>query len=146
MQAATVSIGPGHPFHCNLETIFQKIPAELKDRMNRRQLPDDTPTDTPSEKSLIRLHRQVCDYRSTINAMYISCRRVHKSLLFHFQIIKALQTLQRIETQWGILVDKIINLEDVAKNQVSHDKRFKPTFPTHRSFPLRIIYNPVIGK
>ena len=28
--------------------------------MNRRQLPDDTPTDTPSEKALIRLHRQVC--------------------------------------------------------------------------------------
>lgn len=56
-----MSIGPGHPFHCNLETIFQKIPAELKDRMNRRQLPDDTPTDTPSEKSLIRLHRQVCN-------------------------------------------------------------------------------------
>jgi len=27
--------------------------------MNRRQLPDDTPTDSPTEKSLIRLHRQV---------------------------------------------------------------------------------------
>lgn len=59
MQVATISIGPGHPYHSNLETIFQKIPAELKDRMNRRQLPDDTPTDTPSEKSLIRLHREV---------------------------------------------------------------------------------------
>ncbi|KAG7212051.1 hypothetical protein KM043_012407 [Ampulex compressa] len=117
LQAATVSIGPGHPFHCNLETIFQKIPAELKDRMNRRQLPDDTPTDAPSEKSLIRLHRQT---------------------------IKALQTLQRIETLWGILVDKIFKLEDVAKNQASHDKRFKPTFPVQRSFPLRIIYNPII--
>lgn len=117
LQAATVSIGPGHPFHCNLETIFQKIPAELKDRMNRRQLPDDTPTDTPSEKSLIRLHRQT---------------------------IKALQTLQRIETQWGILVNKIIDLEDVAKNQISHDRRFKSTFPPHRSFPLRVIYNPVV--
>ncbi|CAD1469052.1 unnamed protein product [Heterotrigona itama] len=117
LQTATISIGPGHPFHCNLETIFQKIPAELKDRMNRRQLPDDTPTDTPSEKALIRLHRQT---------------------------IKALQTLQRIETQWGILVDKIIDLEDIAKNQVSDDRRFKATFPTHRSFPLRIVYSPVI--
>ncbi|XP_076235162.1 LMBR1 domain-containing protein 2 homolog [Calliopsis andreniformis] len=117
LQAATVSIRPGHPSHCNLETIFQKIPAELRDRMNRRQLPDDTPTDTPSEKSLIRLHRQT---------------------------IKALQTLQRIETQWGILVDKIIDLEDIAKNQVSHDRRFKPMFPVHHSFPLRVVYNPVI--
>ncbi|XP_046818597.1 LMBR1 domain-containing protein 2 homolog [Vespa crabro] len=117
LQVATISIGPGHPYHSNLETIFQKIPAELKDRMNRRQLPDDTPTDTPSEKSLIRLHRET---------------------------IKALQTLQRVETLWGITVDKIFHLEDVEKNQVSHERRFKPTFPVHRSFPLRIIYNPVI--
>ncbi|KAI4501121.1 hypothetical protein M0802_003924 [Mischocyttarus mexicanus] len=117
LQAATISIGLGHPYHSNLETIFQKIPAELKDRMNRRQLPDDTPTDTPSEKSLIRLHRQT---------------------------IKALQTLQRVETLWGITVDKVFHLEDVEKNQVSHERRFKPTFPVHRSFPLRLIYNPVI--
>ncbi|XP_029167240.1 LMBR1 domain-containing protein 2 homolog [Nylanderia fulva] len=117
LQIATISIRPGHPFHCNLETILQKIPTELMDRMNRRQLPDDTPTDTPTEKSLIRLHRQT---------------------------IKALQTLERVETQWNILVDKIFNLEDVAKNQVSHDRRFKPSFPVYVSLPIRIIYNPVI--
>jgi len=71
---------------------------------------------------------------------------ISTSLLFLFQTIKALQTLQRIETQWGILVDKIFDLEDVAKNQVSHDRRFKQAFPTHRSLPFRIIYNPVVGK
>ena len=54
-----MSIGPGHPLHQNLETIFQKVPPELRERMNRRQLPDDTPTDAPSDKSLIRLHKQV---------------------------------------------------------------------------------------
>lgn len=54
-----MSINPGHPFHQYLETIFQKVPAELKDKMNRRQLPDDTPLDVPSEKTLIRLHRNV---------------------------------------------------------------------------------------
>jgi hypothetical protein len=27
--------------------------------MNRRQLPEDTPTDAPSDKALIRLHKQV---------------------------------------------------------------------------------------
>lgn len=117
LQAASLAIRPGHPFHCNLETIFQKVPAELKDRMNRRQVPDDTPADALSEKSLIRLHRQT---------------------------IKSLQTLQRTETQWSILVKKICHLEDVAKNQASHDKRFKPSFPVIRSFPLRIIYNPTI--
>lgn len=67
-------------------------------------------------------------------------------LLLFLQTIKALQTLQRIETQWGILVDKIFDLEDVAKNQVSHDRRFKQAFPAHRSLPFRIIYNPAIGE
>jgi len=43
-------------------------------------------------------------------------------------------------------VDKIFNLEDVAKNQVSHDRRFKSSFPIHRSLPFRIIYNPVVGE
>ncbi|XP_015512187.2 LMBR1 domain-containing protein 2 homolog isoform X1 [Neodiprion lecontei] len=117
LQAASVAIGVGHPFHRNLETIFQKVPAELKDRMNRRQLPDDTPTDSPSEKALIRLHKHT---------------------------IKSLQTLQRTETQWGILIEKIFHLEDIAKNQASHDRRFKPTFPIVRPLPLRLLYNPTI--
>ena len=60
MQAANLAINPGHPFHRYLETIFQKVPAELKDRMSRRQLPEDTPIDIPSEKALIRLHKNVC--------------------------------------------------------------------------------------
>ncbi|XP_066584136.1 LMBR1 domain-containing protein 2 homolog [Prorops nasuta] len=117
LQAASVAIIPGHQSYYFLETIFQKIPAELRDRMNRRQLPDDTPPDAPSEKALIRLHRQT---------------------------IKALQTLQRTETQWGIAVDKIFDLEDVAKNQSSHEKRFKSSFPKNRSIILRFIFNPVV--
>lgn len=43
-------------------------------------------------------------------------------------------------------MDKIFNLEDVAKNQVSHDRRFKSSFPIHRSLPFRIIYNSVVGE
>ncbi|XP_043283490.1 LMBR1 domain-containing protein 2 homolog isoform X2 [Venturia canescens] len=117
LQAVSAGITNGHPFHRNLETIFQKVPAELKDRMNRRQLPEDTSGDKRSEKSLIRLHRQT---------------------------IKALQTLQRTETQWAILVEKIFHLEDVAKNQVSHDKRFEPSFPDNRPVTLRLLYNPMI--
>lgn len=54
-----MAISSTHPFHRNLETIFQKVPAELKDRMNRRQHAEDAHTSAPSEKSLIRLHRQV---------------------------------------------------------------------------------------
>ncbi|XP_058791074.1 LMBR1 domain-containing protein 2 homolog [Phymastichus coffea] len=117
LQAANLSINSGHPFNRYLETIFQKVPAELKDKMNRRQLPDDTPLDVPSEKALIRLHRNT---------------------------IKCLQTLQRTETQWGILVDYIFDLEDISRNQTSHDKRFKPTFPIQRSLVSRLLYSPTI--
>lgn len=117
LQAVSMAIGPGHPLHRNLETIFQKVPPELRERMNRRQLPDDTPTDAPSDKALVRLHKQV---------------------------IKALQTQHRTETQWGLLVDRIVMLEDVARNQVSHDQRYKPTFQPPRSFWLRVIYSPTI--
>lgn len=56
-----------------------------------------------------------------------------------------MQTLQRTETQWGVLVDNIIDLEDVAKNQASHEKRFKSTYPALRPLPIRLIYNPSVG-
>lgn len=59
LQAVSMSIGSGHPLHQNLETILQKVPPELQERMNRRQLPDDTPTEAPSDKALVRLHKQV---------------------------------------------------------------------------------------
>lgn len=59
LQAVSMAVHPGHPLHEHLETILQKVPTELRDRMSRRQLPEDTPTDAPSDKALIRLHRQV---------------------------------------------------------------------------------------
>jgi hypothetical protein len=36
-------------------------------------------------------------------------------------------------------------LEDVARNQVSHDHRYKPTFETSRPFWLRTVYSPTVG-
>jgi hypothetical protein len=61
------------------------------------------------------------------------------------QVIKALQTQHRTETQWGLLVDRIMMLEDVAQNQVSHDHRYRPTFELPRPFWLRILYGPTVG-
>ncbi|KAF2905093.1 hypothetical protein ILUMI_01077 [Ignelater luminosus] len=117
LQAISLAVRSGHPLHQNLETILHKVPVELKDRMNRRQLPEDTPTDPPSEKALVRLHKQV---------------------------IKSLQVLQRTETQWNILVEKIFNLEDTLKNMTSRDRRFKHTFPKHKLAVTRFLYTPAI--
>ncbi|XP_022918064.1 LMBR1 domain-containing protein 2 homolog [Onthophagus taurus] len=117
LQAMSVAVKPGHSLHPYLETILQKIPVELKERMNRRLLPDDTPTDCPSEKGFIRIHKQV---------------------------IKSLQVLQRTETQWNLLVEKIFELEDTMKNLNSRDKSFKHTFDRKRNRFIRIFYNSVI--
>ncbi|XP_044742376.1 LMBR1 domain-containing protein 2 homolog isoform X2 [Chrysoperla carnea] len=117
LQAANLAIGPNHPLYNNMETVMQKIPTELRDRMARRQLPADINIDAPSEKQLIRLHKQV---------------------------IKALHTLQRTEIQWGILVKKICDLEDISNNQTSHTRRFKHTFQNPKNAFSRIFYNPTI--
>ncbi|KAJ3642157.1 hypothetical protein Zmor_024966 [Zophobas morio] len=117
LQAVSLAVPPGHPLHLNLETILQKVPTELRDRMSRRQLPDDTPTDVPTEKALIRLHKQT---------------------------IKSLQVLQRTETQWNLLVEKIFDLEDTLKNQISRDRRFKRTFQKPRTYLRRFLYVPIV--
>lgn len=57
-----------------------------------------------------------------------------------------MQTLQRTETQWNILVEKIFDLEDIHKNQASRDRRFKHTFQKQRSTFMKVFYNPTIGK
>ena len=53
--------------------------------------------------------------------------------------------MQRTETQWGILVKKVLDLEDIAKNQTSHDRAFKPSFPVQRSWLLSSLYTSKIG-
>lgn len=63
-----------------------------------------------------------------------------------FKVIKALQTQHRTETQWEMLVKKIFLLEDVAKNQASHDHRFKWSFPPQRSPVIHAIFTPTIGE
>lgn len=61
-------------------------------------------------------------------------------------MIKALQALQRTETQWNILIDQIFHLEDVMANMRSNERRFKPSFVKQKNPFTRIFYNPVIGK
>ncbi|KAF7270135.1 hypothetical protein GWI33_016874 [Rhynchophorus ferrugineus] len=117
LQAISMVIRPGHYLYEPLETIMQKVPVELRDRMNRRQIPEDAPHDSPTEKSLIRLHRQA---------------------------IKSLQVLQRTETQWSLLVEKIFESEDTLKNQMSRDRRFKRTFSKDSSKIRDYICSPTL--
>lgn len=62
------------------------------------------------------------------------------------KVIKSLQVLQRTETQWNILVEKIFDLEDRLRNMNSMDKRFKPAFQKPKNALTRIFYSSTIGK
>ncbi|RZF44375.1 hypothetical protein LSTR_LSTR007950 [Laodelphax striatellus] len=110
-------IRPGDPLYGQLETIMHKIPRDLRQGMKRRQRNMEDAMDVPSVKGLIRLHKK---------------------------LIKALQIYRRCETQWDLLVERIIFLDDVTRNQVSRDHKFKPTFPPSRPNWVNIIYTPTI--
>ncbi|XP_042228373.1 LMBR1 domain-containing protein 2 homolog isoform X2 [Homarus americanus] len=117
MRALGGSIDPGHPLHSHMDVIESKIPTELLDRIRRQPPPDSPHADVPSEKALVRLHKQ---------------------------LIKALQNQRRVETQWGLLVEKIVNLEDTHRNSISHDTSFKHSTPPRRHYILSYIYTPTI--
>ncbi|XP_053679357.1 LMBR1 domain-containing protein 2 homolog [Anopheles nili] len=117
LQSASRAIPPRHELRPALETIIRKVPTELMERANRISREDGSPKAIPSEKALVRLHRQV---------------------------IKSLQTLQRTEALWSVQVNKVLHLEDVAKNAVSLDHRFKREFPKHRVGLARVIYSPTV--
>lgn len=115
LKAVTAAVGSGHPLYRHVDTIVQKLPIQLRDRLNGRA-PPDRPT-PPSLKSLVNLHKKT---------------------------IKALHVLQRTETQWGLMLERIFHLEDVAANQRSPDHRFQHTFHTPRPRLQRIFYPPIV--
>ncbi|XP_059476007.1 LMBR1 domain-containing protein 2 homolog isoform X2 [Neocloeon triangulifer] len=113
LQAVTLSVGPGHYLHRHLETIMQKIPAEIRDRMGRRPPADGSVPDEPTEKSLVRLHKQVK---------------------------KALQMQHRTEAQWVILLDKVIALEDASRFFSNHARPNSWWPPSQRNQKINHIY------
>jgi hypothetical protein len=52
-------IGKGNNLNRKLEKILKKVNIELRESMNRKNVNDDKKTDPPSDKTLVRLHKQV---------------------------------------------------------------------------------------
>ncbi|CAK1553467.1 unnamed protein product [Leptosia nina] len=115
LNCVTAAIGSGHPLQRHVETIVQKLPVQLRDKLNARPPPERTPP--PSLKSLINLHKKT---------------------------IKALHVLQRTETQYGLMLERIYHLEDISSNCRSPDKRFQHTFHTPRPRLQRLFYPPIV--
>lgn len=100
-----------------MDTIIRKVPTELMEKAGRTAGRGDSSTIVPSEKALVRLHKQV---------------------------IKSLQTLQRTEALWNVQVAKVLHLEDVDRNIQSMDHRFKTEFPKATTKFSRTFYNPTM--
>ncbi|KAG7299622.1 hypothetical protein JYU34_016607 [Plutella xylostella] len=113
--AITAAVTPTHPLHPHVETIVQKLPVQLRDRLASRLAPDRP--QPPALKSLVNLHKKT---------------------------IKALHVLQRTETQWGLMLERIFHLEDVNCNARSPERRFQHTFYQPRSKIHRLVYPPTV--
>ena len=85
----------------------------------KRQVRDDTnnPTETPTERSLVRLHKRV---------------------------IRALQDHHRTQCQWNTLVEKAFDLQDIAQSELAPDRKFRRSFRTDHSL-FRFVQNATVG-
>ena len=101
-----------------VEEILKKIPVELMERIKRRRTDNPFGSDPPTEKTFIRLHRQV---------------------------IKALQDHHRTEAQWTDMTQAVFELEDVNRNMISNEHVFKHTM-NRPPIPIvvRALYNPTV--
>lgn len=119
LNAVNLATPMNHSLRPCIETILRKVPSELMERVRRHTRNDGGQSNAvPSEKSLIRLHKQV---------------------------IKSIQTFQRTEALWNVQVEKVLYLEDVDKNLNSMDRRFKTEFPQQQTRLQELFCNPTIN-
>nr|XP_056704153.1 G-protein coupled receptor-associated protein LMBRD2 isoform X3 [Euleptes europaea] len=99
------SIKYNHPLRKCVDTILKKCPTEYQERMGRNMDDyedfEERPNTYPTEKSLVKLHKQV---------------------------IYSVQRHRRTQVQWRILLEQAFYLEDVAKNETSSTRQFVHTF------------------
>ena len=88
-------------------------------KQNRDDYEDyNNPTETPTEKSLVRLH---------------------------VKVIKTTQTYRRTQVQWANLVDKAFDLEDIAENEVSTQRTFHRTYGSYKGM-FTFCYSASLGR
>lgn len=107
VRKVSESIKYNHPLRKSVDTILRKCPVDYQEKMGRNMDDyedfDDKQNTYPSEKSLVKLHKQV---------------------------IYAVQRHNRTRVQWQILLQQAIHFEDVAKNETSSTHQFVHSFPS----------------
>ncbi|XP_048224459.1 G-protein coupled receptor-associated protein LMBRD2 [Perognathus longimembris pacificus] len=117
------SIKYNHPLRKCVDTILKKCPTEYQEKMGRNMDDyedfDEKRNTYPSEKSLVKLHKQV---------------------------IYSVQRHRRTQVQWQILLEQAFYLEDVAKNETSATHQFVHTFqsPEPENRFIQYLYNPTV--
>uniref|UniRef100_A0A3P9NIB4 LMBR1 domain containing 2b n=1 Tax=Poecilia reticulata TaxID=8081 RepID=A0A3P9NIB4_POERE len=123
VRKVSESIKYNHPLRKCIDTILRKCPVDYQDKMGRNMDDyedfDDKQNSYPTEKSLVKLHKQV---------------------------IYAVQRHNRTRVQWQILLQQAVHLEDVAKNETSLSHQFVHSFqsaePPGRF--SRYVYTPTV--
>lgn len=118
VKKAAETIRYNHALRACVDTILEKCPEAMRGAMhrNRDDFEDYNPTETPTEKSLVRLHKRV---------------------------IAASQAYQRTQCQWGVLVEKAFNLEDVSLNEASSKHVFVRSFGSYSGI-WKAVYSPTV--
>uniref|UniRef100_A0A3B5ATK7 LMBR1 domain containing 2b n=1 Tax=Stegastes partitus TaxID=144197 RepID=A0A3B5ATK7_9TELE len=125
VRKVSESIKYNHPLRKYIDTILRKCPLDYQENMGRNMDDyedfDDKQNTYPSEKSLVKLHKQV---------------------------IYAVQRHNRTQVQWQILLQQAIHLEDVAKNETSSTHQFVHSFPSSEpaGWFSRYVYTPTVGE
>uniref|UniRef100_A0A668AC96 LMBR1 domain containing 2b n=1 Tax=Myripristis murdjan TaxID=586833 RepID=A0A668AC96_9TELE len=123
VRKVSESIKYNHPLRKYIDTILRKCPVDYQEKMGRNMDDyedfDDKQNTYPSEKSLVKLHKQV---------------------------IYAVQRHNRTRVQWQILLQQAIHLEDVAKNETSSTHQFVHSFPSAEppGWFSRYLYTPTV--
>ncbi|XP_061472293.1 G-protein coupled receptor-associated protein LMBRD2 isoform X2 [Rhineura floridana] len=117
------SIKYNHPLRKCVDTILKKCPVEYQERMGRNMDDyedfEERPNTYPTEKNLVKLHKQV---------------------------IYSVQRHRRTQVQWRILLEQAFYLEDVAKNETSATHQFVHTFPSQEpeNKIAQYLYTPIV--
>uniref|UniRef100_A0A3P8WZ08 LMBR1 domain containing 2b n=1 Tax=Cynoglossus semilaevis TaxID=244447 RepID=A0A3P8WZ08_CYNSE len=123
VRKVSESIKYNHPLRKCIDTVLRKCPVDYQEKLGRNMDDyedfDDKQNTYPSEKSLVKLHKQV---------------------------IYAVQRHNRTRVQWQILLQQAIHLEDVAKNETSSTHQFVHSFPLPESssWVSRYLYTPTV--
>uniref|UniRef100_A0A146Z4D5 LMBR1 domain-containing protein 2 n=1 Tax=Fundulus heteroclitus TaxID=8078 RepID=A0A146Z4D5_FUNHE len=123
VRKVSESIKYNHPLRKCIDTVLRKCPVDYQEKMGRNMDDyedfDDKQNSYPTEKSLVKLHKQV---------------------------IYAVQRQNRTRVQWQILLQQAIHLEDVAKNETSVGRQFVHSFPSCEpvGWVGRYLYTPTV--